>query len=181
MSEAVVAKRYADALFQLANEKNNVVKLISELEVVKEVFLNDKKMIDVLNHPRISNHDKMNIINGAFGQFDKDVINTLKILVERHRINVITSIVDHFVHLYNEANGVAAATVYSVRALSDEEKANLESSFKKQFNKQSVSIKNVVDPTLIGGMRIRVGNTIYDGSISGKLNRIKHNIVSASI
>lgn len=181
MSEAVVAKRYADALFQLANEKNNVDKLISELEMVKTVFRNDKKIIDFLNHPRINTDEKMKMINEAFGQLDKDVVNTLKILVQRHRINIVTLVVDHFVHLYNEANGIAAATVYSVRALTDEEKANLETAFKTQYNKKSVSINNVIDPSLLGGMRVRVGNTIYDGSISGKLNRIKNNIVSVSI
>jgi|SRR5690625_4807646 len=180
MSEAVVAKRYADALFQLANEKNNVEKLINELKVVKEVFQNDKQLIDFLNHPRIKNDDKMKLIDEAFGKFEKDVTNTLKLLVERHRINNVSAIIDDFVDFYNEANGIAAATVYSVRALSDDEKNNLEASFKKQMNKKSVSIKNVVDPSLLGGMRIRVGNTIYDGSISTKLNRMKHNIISAS-
>jgi|SRR5690625_2033663 len=181
MSEAVVAKRYADALFQLASEKNSVDKLLTELNIVKEVFQSDKQFIDFLNHPRISNDEKMKLIDEAFKENDQDVINTLKILVERHRMNEITSIVDAFVNQYNEANGIAAATVYSVRELSDDEKAQVEASLKAQLNKQQVTITNKIDPSLLGGMRIRVGNTIYDGSISGKLNRIKHNIGSASI
>ena len=181
MSEAVVAKRYADALFQLANEKDIVDKLISELQTVKEVFQDGDEMIDFLTHPRISNDDKMKLIDESFKACDKLVINTLKLLVERHRIGIVTALVDHFVDLYNEANGIAAATVYSVRELTEDEKNELEASFKKEFNKNSVAINNIVDPTIIGGLKIRVGNTIYDGSISGKLNRIKNRLVAESI
>ncbi|MEI3607765.1 F0F1 ATP synthase subunit delta [Pseudogracilibacillus sp. SE30717A] len=181
MSEAVVAKRYADALFQLSSEKNSVDKLVAELPVVKEVFQNDKKIGDFLNHPRISNDEKMKLIDEAFKQCDRDVINMLKILVERHRINALSEVVDAFIEQYNEANGIADATVYSVRALSEEEQAKVESSLKAELNKKSVSINNIVDPSLLGGLRIRIGNTIYDGSISGKLNRIKHQIASSTI
>ena len=181
MSEAVVAKRYADALFQLASENNKEDKLFSELQLVKSVFKDDKKIINFLNHPRVKNEDKMKVIDKAFKQNDQDVINTLKILIERHRIDTITSVVDAFVEQYNEANGIAAANVYSVRALSEEEQANIEASLKTQLHKKSVSINNIVDPSLLGGLRIRIGNTIYDGSISGKLNRIKHNIASSTI
>lgn len=181
MSEAVVAKRYADALFQLASENNKEDKLFSELQLVKSVFKDDKKIINFLNHPRVKNEDKMKVIDDAFKQNDQDVINTLKILIERHRIDTITSVVDAFVEQYNEANGIAAANVYSVRALSEEEQANIEASLKTQLHKKSVSINNIVDPSLLGGLRIRIGNTIYDGSISGKLNRIKHNIASSTI
>jgi len=95
-------------------------------------------------------------------------------------ISLIPAVIENFAHIYNEANGIADATVYSIRALTEAEKEQLSSSFKTQLNKQSVSINNVVDPSLIGGMKIRVGNTIYDGSISNKLNRLKQNIVSAS-
>lgn len=181
MSETVVAKRYADALFQLATEKNKAENLVGELQLVNEVFKSDKKILDFLNHPRVSVQDKTKLIDEAFKGNDKDVVNTLKILIERHRIHQISLIIDEFVSLYNEANGVAAATVYSVRALTEEEKKQLETSFKTQFNKKSLTIENEIDPSLIGGMKIRVGNTIYDGSISSKLHRMKQSIVSATL
>ena len=70
--------------------------------------------------------------------------------------------------------------VYSVRALSEEECRQLELSFAKRFAKRAIELNNVVDPSLIGGMKIRVGNTIYDGSVSGMLKRIERNIVTAN-
>ena len=181
MSETVVAKRYADALFQLATEKGIDEKLISELQTVKEVFLAEKQLNDFLNHPRVTNDQKLQLIDTSFASLDKYVQNTLKLLVERHRANVIPAIVDEYVNLYNEARNTAVATVYSTRALTDDEKAKLEVSFKTRFNKEQIKIENEVDPSLIGGMKIRVGNTIYDGSIQGKLNRMKNKFSAESI
>jgi len=181
MSEAIVAKRYGDALFQLATDKGIEEKLIAELQIVKEVFQKDEQISDFLNHPRVTNEKKLQLIDVSFESFDKTVVNTLKLLVERHRIDNVPAIIDEFIHLHNEANGVAVATVYSTRALTDDEKVQLEVSFKKRFNKKEVSIVNEIDPSLLGGVKIRVGNTIYDGSLHNKLNRIKDNIVSESI
>lgn len=176
----VVAKRYADALFQLAEEKNNSEKIQNELHTVQQVFQHNKKLIMILNHPRVNKDEKMNIIDDAFKGLNKEIVNVIKLLVERHRINSIVSVIKHYNHLYNEANGIALATVYSVRPLTEVETTELEASFKKQFDKSSITINNIVDPTVIGGMKIRIGNTIYDGSISGKLHRIKNNLVSVS-
>ena len=177
----VVAKRYAEALFQLATEKNIADQLISELGTVKDVFEKDEQLIDFLSHPRIKLQDKKQLIDEAFKSQNVTVLNTLKILVERHRLSEIVAIIDHYNHLYNEANGIATATVYSVRPLSDDEKASLEDSFKAKLNKGSITFTNEIDENLIGGVRIRIGNTIYDGSISGKLNRLKGNLTSANL
>jgi len=176
----VVAKRYADALFQLANEKDNSENIQKELHTVQEVFQENKKLATILNHPRVNKDEKMKVIDDAFNSLNKEVVNIIKLLVERHRINSIVSVIEHYNYLYNEANGIASATVYSVRPLTESETTELESSLKSQFNKSSITINNIVDPSIIGGMKIRVGNTIYDGSISGRLNRIKHNLVSVS-
>lgn|SRR5690606_24825334 len=176
MSEAVVAKRYADALFQLASEKSNLNDLLEELRVVKQVFGENKELHAFLAHPRVTNEKKRNFLDEVFKGVSNDVLNTLKILVERHRIGMTTDVVDAFETLVNEASGVAQGKVYSVRMLSDAEKADLEHSFAKRLNKSVVKLENVVDPSLVGGVKIRMGNTIYDGTISGKLRRIESNI-----
>ncbi|WP_100009897.1 F0F1 ATP synthase subunit delta [Lentibacillus sediminis] len=176
MSEALVAKRYAEALFQLGNEKGTLDAFISEFSTVKEVFRTNHELITFLKHPRINNAKKKQFLDEVFSGFSKDVVNTLKLLAERHRIEITPSIIDHLFQFANDAKGIAEANVYSVRELSDAEKKEMESSFAKRLNKQHVRFNNVVDPTLIGGIKIRMGNTIYDGSISGKLRRIERSI-----
>lgn len=180
MSEAVVAKRYADALFQLGNEKAATDSLVEELRSVKDIFRNNQNLSTFLEHPRVSNDKKKQLLDEVFKSFSKDVVNTLKILVDRHRVELVPSISDDFIQLVNDARGVAEGTVYSVRELSDTEKEQLEKTFAKRFNKKTIKLENVVDPSLIGGVKLRIGNTIYDGSISGKLQRIERNIVTAN-
>lgn len=180
MSGTVVAKRYAEALFQLGNEKAVLEQFVEEFRTVKEVFKNNHKLYTILEHPRIPNAKKKQFLDEVFQGLMTDIVNTLKILVEHHRITITPSMIDHLIRLYNDAKGIAEATVYSVRALSEAERQALEASFVKRFNKNEFVIHNIVDPSLVGGVKIRIGNTIYDGSISGKLKRIKQNIVTAN-
>ncbi|WP_077298027.1 F0F1 ATP synthase subunit delta [Virgibacillus pantothenticus] len=180
MSHETVAKRYADALFQLGQENGTLDVLAQEMKVVKKAFQDNENLYTFLVHPRISNAKKQQFLQDVFQQAQKEVVNTLQLLVQRHRIELLPAIVDHFIQLVNDAKGIAAATVYSVRALSEEECRQLELSFAKRFAKRAIELNNIVDPSLIGGMKIRVGNTIYDGSVSGMLKRIERNIVTAN-
>jgi F-type H+-transporting ATPase subunit delta len=180
MSEAVVAKRYADALFQLGNEKAVLDQYLEEFQTVKKVFDTNTNLIPFLKHPRIHHAEKKQFLDNVFQGLSADVVNTIKLLAERQRSEIIPSIIDHFIQLVNDAKGIAVATVYSVRELNDAEKNELENAFAKRFNKKSIQFENVVDPNIIGGVKIRLGNTIYDGSVSGKLRRIERNIVTAN-
>ncbi|WP_373893969.1 F0F1 ATP synthase subunit delta [Virgibacillus natechei] len=179
MSE-VVASRYADALFQLGEDKANLEKLVEDFQIVHEVFQNNEQLHTFLTHPRINNEKKKQLLVEAFQGLSTDALNTLKLLVDRRRTEIIPSIIDHFIQLVNDAKEIAEATVYSVRELSDDERSQLETTFAKRFNKKAIKLKNVVDTSIIGGIKIRIGNTIYDGSVSGKLSRIARNIGTAN-
>lgn len=180
MSEAVVAKRYADALFQIGQEKNMIDQLENELKIVKDVFKNNDQLITFLNHPRVKHEKKIELLEEAFKGLQDVVVNTLKLLVDRHRVTITPSIIDHFIDKVNDAKGIAEATVYSVRELTDQELGQLKESLAKRFQKNEFKLTNIVDPSILGGLKIRLGNTIYDGTISGKLSRIERNIVTAN-
>lgn len=180
MSEAVVAKRYADALFQLGEEKAVLDTLLEEFRTVREVFEANTNLIAFLEHPRVDNKKKKQFIDEVFQGLSADVVNTMKLLVERQRSGIIPSIIDHFIQLVNDAKGIAVATAYSVRELEEAEKKELERAFAKRFNKKTLHFETRVDPTILGGIKIRLGNTIYDGTISGKLKRMERNIVTAN-
>ncbi|MCT2535092.1 F0F1 ATP synthase subunit delta [Aquibacillus koreensis] len=180
MSKANVAKRYAEALFQLGQEKSKLDAMEPELLIVKEVFENNKEFNAFLQHPRVSNEKKKQLIKEAFQGFSADVVNTLNLLVDRHSEYAVTSIIDHFVSLVQGAKGIAEAYVYSVRELTEDEKKQLSTTFAKKLNKHELIIVNIVDPTILGGVKIKIGNTIYDGSIKGKLDRLERKIVTAN-
>ncbi|MRG86196.1 F0F1 ATP synthase subunit delta [Salinibacillus xinjiangensis] len=180
MSNSVVANRYSTALFELGQEKSLLNTLEIEIRGVQEVFQNNEQLQTFLNHPSIPVEKKKELLKDAFKDVSKELLNTLLIMVERHRESEILPMTEAFIQMNNEAQGVAEATVYSVRALSDDEKQSLEKVFAAKLDKKALHITNIVDPTIIGGVKLKIGNRIYDGTVSSKLERIERQLVSAN-
>ncbi|MBA2874479.1 F0F1 ATP synthase subunit delta [Thermaerobacillus caldiproteolyticus] len=177
MNKEVVAKRYALALFQIAKEQQLLDQLEEEIRVVRQVFADNEAFLSVLNHPKISLEKKKALIQETFASVSTPLQNTLLLLLDRHRIDIVPQLANEFIALANEVRGVAEATVYSVRPLREEEKQALSDVFAKKVGKVALRIHNVVDPSLIGGVKLRIGNRIYDGSVSGKLERLQRQLI----
>lgn len=172
MSSQAVAKRYALALFQLAKESDLLETAEAELRAIKQVFTENSDLIALLQNPKFSIEKKKELLEVPFAGLSPYVKNTLFLLVERHRDDIIPEVAEGFIELANEERGVAEATVYSVRPLTDEEKQSISNVFAQKVGKQTLKLTNIVDNGLIGGLKLRIGNRIYDGSVSGKLERL---------
>jgi F-type H+-transporting ATPase subunit delta len=177
MMGSMVARRYALALFQLAGEQQLIDTVEEELRVVKEVFFVNEDLKAVLQSPKVSREKKKVILSTAFAAVNPLVLNTLMLLVDRHRENEIIDVANEFSELANEERGVEAANVFSVRPLTDDERTALSVSFAKKIGKKSLQIENIVDSDLLGGIKIRIGNRIFDGSLRGKLDRLERTLL----
>src|SRR5690625_4557402 len=180
MSEAIVATRYAEALSQLSEEKNSRDTFAEEPHVIRDVCTSDQKLFTFLEHPRINTDQNEEFLNEIFHGLQPNIVHTMIILAQRDRIEITPSMIDHYIQLLNDAKGIAEATVYSVRPLSNPERSALVKNLAKRLNKSTINLQNIVDTSVLGGLKIRVGNTIFDGSLSGKLKRIERNIVTAN-
>lgn len=178
MSDSLVAKRYALALFQLAKEHQLLEQVEVEIRVVKDVFANNPDMNAVLKSPKLSKEKKKEILKEVFASASPYVQNTLMILIDAHREDEIPEVAEGFIELANEERGVADAKVYSVRPLTDPEREALSLSFAKKVGKKSLRIENIVDSNLLGGIKLRIGNRIFDGSLRGKLDRLERKLLS---
>ncbi|MFC4354130.1 F0F1 ATP synthase subunit delta [Chryseomicrobium palamuruense] len=177
MSKSAVAKRYAIALFELARENDTLVATRDDLTEIKAAWKQDADVQALFASPKLSLAKKKEMIRTVFGSASPAVVNTLQLLVEKKRLHELPAIVDEFSALSNNAQGIAEATVYSTRALTDEERAHISAAFAQEVGKGSLNIQNVVDPSLIGGLRIQIGNRIYDNTLSSKLTRLKRNLI----
>lgn len=178
MSKSGAAKRYAIALFELAKENNQVAKFEQELRVVKQVVGENKELLNVLESPKLSLADKQAFVSTLSAHASVTVLNTLKLLVERGRADEIPAVCDEFIELSNEERGVADAIVYSVRPLTQSEQENVSKTFSRKVGKLTLNIENIVDPSLLGGLKVRIGNRIFDGSLRGKLNRLEKQLTT---
>ncbi|MEW4225560.1 F0F1 ATP synthase subunit delta [Rossellomorea marisflavi] len=177
MSSSTVAKRYALALFQIAQEQLKLEAIEEELRAVKTVFTENKELNSLLENPKLTAVNKKTLIQESFAGVSAPVLNTLLLLTDRHREDQVVAVVDAFIYLSNEARGIADAIVYSVRPLSEDEKTAVSTSFAKKVGKQSLRIENVIDNNILGGLKIRIGNRIFDGTLAGKLNRLERELV----
>jgi F-type H+-transporting ATPase subunit delta len=178
MSNTMVAKRYASALFQIAKEQQILSQVEEDLRVVKEVLEYNADLKAVLKSSKLTIDKKKEIVKNAFASVNVYVLNTVLILIDRHREEQIVEVTDQFLELADEAMGIAEAQVYSVSALTEAQREALSATFAAKIGKKSLRIENIVDSNLLGGLRLRIGNRIYDGSLRGKLDRLERKLLS---
>lgn len=177
--DTIVAKRYAKALFEVALGQGSVAQVEEELKGILQVIRENADYGKLLEHPNISTDAKQQLLKQAFeGKVSAAVFNTVQLLVERGRVSVFEDLVDSYVKIANESLGQANATVYSTYPLKKEESHQIADRF-GQLTGKRIRISNVVDASLIGGIQVRIGDRLYDGSLSGKLQRLQQALKQA--
>lgn len=177
MSKSTAANRYALALFQLAQKHDQLASVEEDLREVQAVFKENGDLQALLALPKLSLDRKKEIVRELFGQANPLVVNMLQVLLDRKRINETVAVITEFTALTNDAKGIADAKVFSTRPLTDEERSSISTAFAHKVGKQSLRIENEIDPSLIGGIRLQIGNRIFDSSISAKLDRLKKQLI----
>ncbi|RKP47310.1 F0F1 ATP synthase subunit delta [Cohnella endophytica] len=177
----VVAKRYAKALFQLAQAQNLVSETEIQLKLIVNVIEGDANIRAFLTAPNITLDTKLNTLRGSFGdKASPIVLNLISLLIERGREGELGAVLAAYLQVAGEVLGRADAVVTSSIALSELEKIKLADKFGALLGK-TVRVVNEVDPNLLGGLTVRIGDTLYDGSLRGKLERLDKTLQSAAV
>ncbi|MEW9702343.1 F0F1 ATP synthase subunit delta [Paenibacillus sp. SI8] len=177
MSDIVVAKRYARALFEVAQAKSLIAQVEEELKSVASAIRDNADLQKFLNHPNIGTSVKTDLLKQIFeGKVSEPVWNTLLVLIDKGRQSILSALVADYVKIANEALGQASATVYSAIVLTDDQQAEIAAHFSKVTGK-TIRVNNVVEPKLLGGIQVRIGDRLYDGSLAGKLDRLSKALV----
>ncbi|NNV07719.1 F0F1 ATP synthase subunit delta [Geobacillus sp. C56-T2] len=177
MNNETIAKRYASALFQIALERGQLDRMEEDIRAVRQALAENGEFLSLLSHPKLSLEKKKAFIREVFAGVSTPVQNTLLLLLERHRFGLVPELAKQFLALVDDARGIAKAVAYSARPLTDEELRALSDVFAQKVGKQTLEIENIIDPELIGGVKLRIGNRIYDGSVSGQLERIRRQLI----
>lgn len=179
MSKSIVANRYALALFKAAQENGQIDEVQQELTEIKKVFQNNPALDQLLHTPKLSNTKKKELLAQILNGANPLVQNAFLVLLDKKRIDEVLNFVDEFTTIANDAAGVADAKVYSIHALTEEETQAISATFAVKIGKRSLRIENIIDPSLIGGIRVQIGNQIFDSSLSGKLDRLRKDLIKA--
>ncbi|KAA8998021.1 F0F1 ATP synthase subunit delta [Paenibacillus spiritus] len=171
--DAVVAKRYAKALFEVAFEEKRTLEVEEELKSLVNALNADSDLQRFIGTPRISGEDKLAVLKKTLeGKVSGPVLNTLELLVQRGRLEILNDLLESYLRIEGESLGIADAVVYSTYELNEEEKAAVTERF-SALSGRKIRITNVIDKSLLGGLKVVIGDKLYDGSLSGKLERLE--------
>lgn len=167
--DKLIANKYAEALAELRQGET----VIEDLELVKDTFSNCPELLEFFASPQYQSKDKSQVLITVFkDKVQKEVLNTLLILLERCRIELASLLADSYKSIYYQRENIAFANISSASKLKDNElqeiKAQLEASFKTK-----VEISNELDESLIAGLKIQVANKVIDSSLKTKLKNLK--------
>jgi len=163
-----IARPYAEAAFRLAREHDDLAAWAQMLRLVGAV-VGDPKMAAALDNPQLTAADKEALVLSVCGdKLDPLGRNFVRVLVESDRVALMPQIAALFEDLKNDAEGVAKATIDTAFPLSDAQVAELKTALEKRFGKR-IEATVSVDPALIGGARVTVGDTVIDGTVEAQL------------
>jgi F-type H+-transporting ATPase subunit delta len=171
--EEHVGEVYAKALLGVARKASNTDELLSQFQtVVEEVFGKHPKLEAALNSPKLSLEQKESLLEKILGSHvDPTLMKFLKILCRRQRLNFVRGIQRSITEFRDEELGRVRVIVTSALELSANEIDGIRNQLKAKLNRE-VSVVTKIDPAIIGGLVLRIGDTVFDGSVTGKFDQL---------
>jgi len=168
-----VAKRYAKALYEIVSEKELLDQTEQELQLISQTLKDHPSFLQLLHHPRIDKETKKKEFSTIFaGALSETLVNFMSLLIDNHREDQLDNILVSFTAIANKERGLEDAYVTSIQPLTDAEKEEISSRFSQLINKK-IRIHNIVNPAILGGIIVKIGDRLFDGSVVGKLQRFK--------
>ena len=171
-----VASRYSLALYSLAIEKEKVLLWQEEVKEIMRAFNENADFISVLGSEFLSISERQNILQNTLKGVDEEIISLLKIVISNHRSNEIINILLAFNTLCNEYQGIIEGYLYSSIRLDESTIKKIEKKI-SDVEHQKVELHNLIDPTLIGGIKVVIHDRVYDGSIKHHLEMMKKDLL----
>ena len=172
----LVSKTYSEALFEVALEENKVDLFLNEINFVTENFKMHPEFFDLFKTPLVRGDEKKQIIEEVFGdKLSKEMNNFLKIIIDKRRGHFIEQIKWEYEKIVNNHKGIVSATAITAVPLSDKDKTILQNKLSTVTGK-TVKLSNKIDKNVIGGILVKIGDKVIDGTIKSRLEELKESL-----
>lgn len=177
MSVIAIARRYAEALADVATARNQVDQIDSEVHVFAEMMKSSRELHDMFASPIASQTDKLKVLEALIARTNigQMTANLLRTLLSHYRLHHLAVVYEQFRREMNERKGLIVAEVTTAAEVGAAEQAKLGRTLEQMTGKQ-VEFKFKTDPSLIGGVVTRIGSVVYDGSVRTQLQGIKERL-----
>jgi ATP synthase F1 delta subunit len=173
-----IAQVYARSLFEVAKERGKLDELRDQLAQFVDALQDSRDFQVFLFSPYFSTIEKKEGLGRAVIEADPIFVNFLEVLVERHRMPAIFRIRARFEELWEEENRLLPVQVTSAVELDERTVATIGERIGEQTGRK-VELSSTVDPDILGGIVLRVGNSVLDASIRNRLNQLRKQVAQA--
>jgi len=178
MPKKANARRYAQAVFELALEANKLEQWQADLQVISEAT-GDEAVLTFLESPKISIEKKTSLLSGNLQDINPLALNLVMLLISRSGIGMIGEIAGEYQQLMDAYHGIQEAVVTTAVPLDDADKERLAGRLGSLLGSK-VTLKSEVDPEILGGIIARISGKLLDGSTRSKLAALKRELVGTS-
>jgi F-type H+-transporting ATPase subunit delta len=180
LSQILVAQRYAKALLQIAEKQDRVYDLQQEINSAVELVRSNPDLERLCLHPLIPPSKKAAVLDEILAQAGagETIRRFFEVVAKAARLNLVYDLATAFNDLVDMHQGIVSAKVTSAQQLSEAQAQRLAESFSRVSGKK-MRFSMQQDPSLLGGLKVQVGSTIYDASLKGRLRMLKERLLSA--
>lgn len=178
----LISKTYGEALFELAVEENKVDVFEQEISAILEILNQNPDFLQLLNHPKISKEEKLQVVEEVFGgKVTKEIQGFLNIVVAKERNKDLIAIMEYFLDEVKAMKGVGVCYVTTPMELNAAQKEAVVEKLLKTTSFKTMEMHYAVDEKLIGGMVLRIGDRVVDSSISTKLSNLEAQLMKIQL
>ena len=177
MIGSALARRYARALLDIGREEGQVRRVLSEVERFASLFDATPALRGVLTAAHVNRRDKQAVLESAVSQAGLLPVTTnfLRLLVDKRRMDRLPEILAELRRMVEELEGIERVEVVTAAPLPGAQRESLKSVLEKRTGKR-IELEEKLEPAVLGGMVVKVGSTVYDGSVRSQLSRIRENL-----
>jgi F-type H+-transporting ATPase subunit delta len=174
-----IARVYSRSLFEVAKEQDKLDVIKEQLDAFTDAVEQNRELQIFLFSPYLSTEEKKQGLERAVVDADPIFLNFLQVLIENHRMPVLFRARKHFEALWDEEHRLLPVDVTSAIELDPDEIEALGARIRQQTG-QNVELTSTVDPDILGGIVLRVGNSILDASIRNRLQQLRREVAKTS-
>jgi F-type H+-transporting ATPase subunit delta len=177
MTGSALARRYARALLDIGQEEQQVRRVLSEVERSARLLDEAPSLREVLEASHVNRRDKQAVLEATVSPtgFLSVTMNFLRLLVDKRRMNLLPQILSELRRMVEELEGIERVEVISAAPLPGTQRDFLKSVLERQTGKR-IELEEKLDPAVLGGMVVKVGSTVYDGSVRTQLSQMRENL-----
>lgn len=178
----LISKTYGDALLEIAVEENKVDIFLEEITAIIDILKENPDFGKLMNNPRISVDEKLDVIKNVFeGRISKELVGFFIGVISKGRYAQIDEILDYFLAEVKNIKGIGVAYVTTPIELTDVQKKNVETRLLDTTNFKQMEMHYSINPELIGGMQIRIGDRVVDSSIHTKILKMQQDMMKVMV